>query len=154
MRLSLLSMAAFLIVAGACARRPPATVAPPPAPAPIAAPVPTPEALALRAAEPWLRLVDNGQYLESWDDAATAFKAAITRDAWQSAVSAAVGPLGKLKSRNLGSSQYTENLPGAPAGKYVVLQYNSAFTEGSAVETVVLVLDTDRSWRVSGYFVQ
>ena len=123
-------------------------------PAPDVAPAPTPEGLALAAAEPWLLLVDNGLYGESWDDASTAFKAAITRDAWKSAVTEAVGPLGRLKSRTLGSSQYTENLPGAPPGKYVVMQYNGDFADGAAIETVVLVLDTDRKWRVTGYFVR
>ena len=154
MRLSLPCMAVLAIFAAACARRPADTPAPAPTSAPPAAPAQTPEGLARAAAEPWLLLIDNGQYGESWDLAATGFKSAITRDGWESAVTAAIGPLGRFKSRTLGSSQYTEKLPGAPPGKYVVMQYNGVFAEGAAVETVVLVLDTDRKWRVSGYFVQ
>ncbi len=154
MRLSLPCIAALGILAAACARHPAATSAPAPTAAPAAAVAPTPEGLARAAAEPWLLLIDNGQYGESWDMAATGFKTVITRDGWQSAVTAAIGPLGSLKSRTLGSAQYTEKLPGAPPGKYVVMQYNGVFAEGAAVETVVLVLDTDSKWRVSGYFVQ
>ncbi len=34
-------------------------------------------------------------------------------------------PLGALVSRKLTSAEYREELPGAPAGQYVVLQYDS-----------------------------
>ncbi|MGI9076736.1 MAG: DUF4019 domain-containing protein [Gemmatimonadaceae bacterium] len=154
MRLALFGTATAVILAVACARRPPAPSEPAPSPAVAVAPAPTSEDLARAAAEPWLLLLDNGHYGESWDKAATAFRAAITRDDWQSAVIAAIEPLGGLKSRTLGSSQYTERLPGAPPGKYVVMQYNAVFSERAAVETVVLVMDTDGKWKVSGYFVR
>ena len=154
MRLPHPCVAALVILSATCARRPSDIPAPAPSPAAAVAATPSPEALARATANLWLRLIDGAEYGESWDEAATAFKAAITRDGWQSAVTAAIGPLGTHKSRTLGSSQYTESLPGAPPGKYVVLQYNGVFAEGAAVETVVLVLDTDRKWRVSGYFVQ
>jgi hypothetical protein len=63
--------------------------------------------------------------------------------------------LGRLVSRKLKSRQYTEQIPGVPDGKYVVIQYDSVFEQkASAVETVTPMVDFDGAWRVSGYFVK
>jgi hypothetical protein len=114
-----------------------------------------PEAAAQAAAESWLKLVDAGHYDESWDQAATIFKGAVTRDQWKQAVSGVRAPLGQVLSRTVKSRQYAEHLPGAPDGKYVVLQYQTAFAnKASATETVTPMLDDDGAWRVSGYFVK
>jgi hypothetical protein len=44
---------------------------------------------------------------------------------------------------------------GAPAGKYVILEYATVFERRSAaVETVVPVLDSDGTWRVLAFFVR
>jgi hypothetical protein len=53
------------------------------------------------------------------------------------------------------SWEYAEKLPGAPEGKYVVIQYETVFeNRASAVETVTPMLDPDGVWRVSGYFIR
>jgi hypothetical protein len=63
--------------------------------------------------------------------------------------------VGALVSRKLKSAQYATSLPGAPSGKYVVIQYDSVFQNKSdAVETVTPMLDKDGQWRVSGYFIR
>lgn len=114
-----------------------------------------PEEAAKTSAESWLALVDQQKYSESWDQAAKLFKGAVTKAQWQTAAGAARGPLGKLISRKIRSSQYTETLPGAPDGRYVVLRYDSVFEKKSqAVETITPMADPDGSWRVSGYFIQ
>jgi len=113
------------------------------------------EDAAQAAAEPWLALVDAEQYGESWEQAAALFKAAVTREQWVQAASGVRGPLGELKSRKITSRKYTEQLPGAPDGKYVVLQFDAAYeNKASAVETVTPMLDDDGVWRVSGYFIK
>jgi hypothetical protein len=115
----------------------------------------TPEEAAKGAADAWLALVDQGQYGESWDQAAKAFKAAVTRDKWKDAATAARGPLGKVVSRKLKSRQLTDSLPGAPAGRYVVIEYDTEFEKKpSAVEIVTPMTDPDGAWRVSGYFIR
>jgi predicted SnoaL-like aldol condensation-catalyzing enzyme len=64
-------------------------------------------------------------------------------------------PLGKVVSRKAYSKKYSESLPGAPDGKYVVIQYESSFEKKkAAVETVTAALDEDGRWRVSGYFMK
>jgi hypothetical protein len=41
-------------------------------------------------------------------------------------------PLGKIISRTVKSAVYTTNLPGAPDGQYVVIQYESSFEHKKA----------------------
>jgi hypothetical protein len=123
--------------------------------APDARPAETREDAAQAAAASWLKLVDAGQYEESWEQAAALFKKALTSAKWKEAVGPVREPLGAVTSRKVKSRQYTEQLPGAPDGKYVVIQYDTVFAnKASAVETVTPMLDTDGIWRVSGYFVR
>jgi hypothetical protein len=114
-----------------------------------------PEDLAQAAAESWLKLTDAGDADASWEQAAKLFKAAITKAGWAQALGGVRPPLGKLVSRQLTSRQYTERVPGAPDGKYVVIQYDSSFEHKAAgVETITPMLDSDGQWRVSGYFIR
>lgn len=114
-----------------------------------------PEEEAQEAAEAWLELVDNELYEESWAQASELFKGAITAEGWRQAVSGARKPLGALVSRKLKSRTYTKQLPGAPDGEYVVIQYDAVFeNKASAVETVTPMLDPDGVWRVSGYYIR
>jgi uncharacterized protein YdhG (YjbR/CyaY superfamily) len=94
-------------------------------------------------------------YETSWDQAAALFKKSITKDQWKQAAAAAREPLGALTSRKVKSREYTEKIPGAPDGKYVILQYDSVFEKkASAIETVVAMVDPDGAWRTSGYFIR
>ena len=110
---------------------------------------------AQKNAESWLGLVDNGDYAGSYDRASSTFKAALTKDKWVDTSKAVRSPLGKLVSRTLQNAQYTTQLPGAPDGQYVVVQYQSSFENKKvAVETVILQLEKDGQWKVSGYFIK
>ena len=110
---------------------------------------------AKKSAESWLAVVDKGDYAASYDEAASIFKLAITKEDWLQKVRAARGPLGKMISRKLKRMQYETTLPGAPDGEYVVVQYDTSFeNKRSAVETITPTLDKDGQWRVSGYFIR
>lgn len=114
-----------------------------------------PEAIATREAKAWLALVDEGKVGESWDGAAKLFKGAVTRDGWTAAVAAARGPLGKLVSRTVKSAKLATTLPGAPDGKYVVIQFDTTFEKKKkAIETVTPMQEADGSWKVSGYYIK
>ena len=107
------------------------------------------------AAQTWLATVDDGQYAQSWDQASELFRKAITQDKWVSALENVRKPLGKLVSRAVISAQTTTNLPGAPDGQYVVMQFNTSFTnKQSAVETVTFMLEKDGKWKAAGYFIK
>jgi hypothetical protein len=113
------------------------------------------ENLAVRASQAWLVLVDAGNYQASWQQAASYFKNAVDKDQWESSMIAYRQPLGNALSRKIISKKYTQSLPGAPDGEYVVIQYRSAFeNKASAIETVTPMLDTDGNWRVSGYYIK
>ena len=107
------------------------------------------------AAEPWLALLDAGEYEKTWDEASKAFKTSTTKEKWAEASKGLRDPLGKLVSRKLFSAKYTDKIPHAPQGKYVILQYDTAFEKkGMTIETVTPMLDPDGAWRVSGYYVK
>jgi hypothetical protein len=114
-----------------------------------------PETAATKAALAWLALVDQGKNGDSWDAAAAIFKGAVTRDKWVESVTAVRRPLGKVVSRKLGSAKFATALPGAPDGKYVVIQFATSFEQKKkAVETITPTQEPDGSWKVSGYFVR
>lgn len=113
------------------------------------------EEQALAAAQAWLAFVDQGYYSESWEAAALYFKQAITKDKWEQALTAVRKPLGQMLSRKLESKTYTQSLPGAPDGEYVVIQFAASFkNKKSAIETVTPMLEKDGKWRISGYYIK
>ena len=113
------------------------------------------EAAAVAAAKAWLTLIDDGKYGDSWEAAAAYFKGAITKKYWQQTLTAVRKPLGVLISREVRSKAYTQSLPGAPDGEYLVIQFNTSYeNKKSAVETVTPMRDSDGTWRVSGYYIK
>jgi hypothetical protein len=107
------------------------------------------------AALAWLALTDSGQYAESWQEASSFFRAAITSEDWVNALSGPRGAFGGLQSRARSSAQYATTLPGAPDGEYVVFEFSASFeNKANAVETVTAMKDLDGAWRVGGYFVR
>lgn len=113
------------------------------------------EQAAITASSAWLSLVDGENYIESWNQAAGLFKAALTKEQWQTAVKTVRAPLGKVMVRKLKSKEYTKTLPGVPDGEYVVIQYETMFEKKqSAIETITPMLDKDGNWRVSGYYIK
>ena len=107
------------------------------------------------AAKSWLVLVDDGKYGQSWDAAASLFKAAVTKAGWEKAVKGVRAPLGALKARKVKSATFARTLPGAPDGEYVVIQFDAQFeNKAAAIETVTPMKDKDGTWRVSGYYIK
>ncbi len=113
------------------------------------------EKAALAAAEKWLLLVDAGNYGHSWREASGYFKNFVTEKQWMESLNAAREPLGKVISREVESKKYKKSLPGAPDGEYVVIKFLSSFVNKKfAVETVILAVEKDGMWRLSGYYIK
>lgn len=113
------------------------------------------ESAAIAAAEAWLKLVDEGKYMDSWRQAAEYLKAAVKPDQWEQSMRAFRQPLGGTVSRALKSKNYATSLPGAPDGEYVVIQYETSFeNKKSTIETITPVVEKDGMWRVSGYYIK
>ena len=116
---------------------------------------PEAEKAAVKAAETWLALVDNGKYGESWDEAASLFKNAITQEKWVQTIEGTRPSFGNPVSREVNSATYKTSLPGAPDGEYVIIQFKTKFeNKANAIETVTPMKDKDGVWRVSGYYIK
>ncbi len=108
-----------------------------------------------RAARPWLALVDEGRYGESWDSAAVVFRGAVTRSDWGGAVREGRAPFEPFGARELLGSAYQTQLPNAPPGAYVVIQFRTKAGKGrTVIETVTPAKEKDGRWRVAGYYVR
>ena len=113
------------------------------------------ETVAVAEAEQWLSLVDAGKYEQSWKEAAEYFRNAVSQEKWELSLLAVRSPLGKLISREVKSTKYKTSLPGAPDGEYVIILFDTSFSnKKSAIETVTPMLEKDGSWRVSGYYIK
>ena len=113
------------------------------------------EKAATDAAPPWLALVDSGQYAESWFQASSDFRGAASKEQWIHALNTVRAPLGKLVSRQLKSASYTTKLPHARPAEYVVLQYDTNYEKAPGMlEVVVMVMEKNGVWKLSGYFIK
>lgn len=113
------------------------------------------EDAAVTVASSWLAVVDAGSYDQSWTQAATYFQSAVNREQWHQAMKSVRQPLGDTVSRAVMRATYTTELPGAPDGEYVVIQFDTSFeNKRNAVETVTPMRDADGTWRVAGYFIK
>jgi len=110
---------------------------------------------ATTAAQAWLGLLDDQEFDESWRMAGELLKVAVAQEEWTAKLSVTLGPLGKKTSRGVRSSEYSTTMPGAPDGEYVLLQFDTSFeNKQSAVETVVMMKESDGLWRTSGYYIR
>lgn len=113
------------------------------------------EKKAIESAEAWLKLIDQAEYGKAWDASAEYLRNAVSKEDFAKSLAAVRKPLGKLKSRELKSKQYATSLPGAPDGEYVVIQFKTVFENKKAtIKTITPMLDKDKKWRSSGYFIK
>lgn len=64
-------------------------------------------------------------------------------------------PMGKLVSRTAKTVKETTTVPGAPDGRYFIMEFESTFeSKQSATETVTFRLEKDGQWKAAGYFIR
>lgn len=113
------------------------------------------EAVAIAAVDKWFKVVDKGNYDQSWKDGSELFRGAITKEQWSQALSGLRKPLGNLKKREITSKKYSTKLPGVPDGQYYTFEYKTSYlNKEESIETVTAMLDKDGKWRVAGYFLK
>lgn len=109
---------------------------------------------AVNSAKEWLVLIDTRKYSESWDNAASIFQKAMPKEKWVETLNGLLPSYGKVIQREEISSKYFTELPGAPDGEYVVIQFNTSFeNKKNCIETVTPMKD-DGKWKVSGYYIK
>lgn len=114
---------------------------------------PVPQAQA--AVSQWLALLDKDQFAESWEQSATLLRQSVPQSKWQEAMTGIRTSLGSAVSRKLKSADFKSSLPGAPDGEYVVIQYETRYTnKAAAIETITPMKEKDGSWHVSGYYIR
>lgn len=112
-------------------------------------------AKALEVAQAWLGVMDRGEYSQGWDAAADYLKKSTERREFVKSVTRIRKLVGPVKARDIDSKEFATSLPGAPAGQYVILVYKTEFADRpDAVETIIMALEKDKKWRVSGYNIQ
>lgn len=121
----------------------------------LAAQAVTAEPAAREAAEKWLAMVEAGDFQASWDEAGEMFREGTTAQAWARQAADGQQRIGEVVARELAEQHAVTDPPDAPPAEYVFLRYHSQFSvAGPALETVVLIREVERGWRVIGYFVQ
>lgn len=108
---------------------------------------------AKQAAQEWLTLLDADQFEATWQEGASFFKSQIDAEGWAQRIRSAHSTLDSLRSRSLVAARYTESLPNAPAGEYVIAQYRATYGTQKTVETVSLKKEQGE-WRVAGYVIR
>ena len=109
----------------------------------VAAAMPTPD----DRARQWLTLIDDGNFVQSWNEAAPAFKKSHSAAAWTSQATALRTPLGAVVSRDLKSVDLSRS-------RVAQVRYDTSFAHKSgAVETVTLAFGNG-AWAVNGYSIK
>lgn len=106
------------------------------------------------AAAGWLALIDDGNYQESWSQAASAVQDAVTLADWRGSLQKIREPLNPLGDRKLLDSRTMTDPPGAPAGEYVFLHFRTPASEDRTVTETVVMLKEGDDWKGVGYFIQ
>lgn len=106
------------------------------------------------AAKEWLKIVDVGEYVESWQKSDAFLKSQLTQTESSAALTGVRTPLGQVRSRSeLGAKEYS-SLPGVPDGEYLVIQFQTEFqNKTSATETLTLSKSSG-DWLPVGYFIK
>lgn len=109
---------------------------------------------AVEAIQSWLVLIDDGKFIQSWEETGSLFKNQIPDSQWVKTMENSRKPFGKVISRKVKSAQFKKSLPGVPDGQYVVAVFKTEFeNKKQAVETVSATNEI-KQWKVVGYFIR
>ena len=106
------------------------------------------------ATKAWLRLVDSGNWDQSWSSGGTIFKSQMPMAAWTDANQKFRVPLGAVSSRTLKQITRLSSIQGLPDGEYEVLQFQTSFATKSGATEIVFLVHESSGWKVANYGVQ
>ncbi len=105
------------------------------------------------AAMDFLQLVDAGDYETARKEGASLLKEKVTLNDWIARLAGVQSRLGPVIKRKQIEASYSTTARNSPEGEYVMLTYTSNFKQKVGVsETIIVMLDKNRGWRVAGYF--
>lgn len=108
---------------------------------------------ATAAAVEFFKLVDAGEYETARKEGATLLKERETLNGWIAKLNGVKETLGPVMGREQVEASYSTSAKDSPDGEYVMITYKSQFKQRVDVsETVIVMIDKNRGWRVAGYF--
>lgn len=114
---------------------------------------PEAEQAARAASQPWLELLDAGDYAGAWEAAGPLFREMEDRDSWIAKAEEYRAPLGAFEAREPQDTTYIANPWSAPAGAYAAVVYDSRWERGAIYEIVTMQQQPDGAWLAAGYDV-
>jgi len=106
------------------------------------------------AAASWLALLDKGNYGESWDQADALFRLTVPKRDWTALMEKIRKPLGRVISREILDQRVAADPQGLPPGDYMVLIYNTSFSNKSSAHELVTLKQENKKWKVLTYQVK
>lgn len=105
------------------------------------------------AAMDFLQLIDNGEFETARKEGAELLKQKVTLNGWIAKLDGVQTTLGSVIDREQIDVSYSTTAKDSPDGEYVMLTFNSKYKRKIDVkETIIVMLDKNRGWRVAGYF--
>lgn len=138
-------LAMSLVLAALLVPASPLSVLPAAAPAPVLA-AETDAAAAARAAEDFLKLVDESRWAESHAATGAEFRRLNTLAVWSEVSERVRPPLGKVLTRDLVGNEW---VPAPPAG-YRLIKFRSAYANGTQQTESLSLAWEDGAWKVAG----
>jgi hypothetical protein len=107
---------------------------------------------AIEGAKAWLSLIDNGNSDQSWNQSSAYFQSHVPKAQWAATVKQVRDIFGHVLYRSFSHREQQSSLPGAPAGRYVVLHFIMDGNRHRGFETVTMMIQGD-AWLVTGYYI-
>lgn len=112
------------------------------------------EKQALQAAESWLSLIEKSKFSKSWDACSPFFQENFPKETWTRTMDSTFSILGKVEKRELFQSNFYTELPNAPEGEYVIIQFKTKFKKrDEQVTETIIPKKVGDEWKVVSYFV-
>lgn len=110
------------------------------------------ETAMLTATKNWLNLLDQADYQNAWQQAATVVQQAISLEKWQAVMRETRLPLGQLKHRKIKQISPVKDLPNLPQGEYYLVIYETELSKPVTVqETLITQKTSENSWPILTY---
>ncbi len=105
-------------------------------------------------ADAWLALIDDLEYIASYQKASELLHDQIDEVAWIQKMKSTHGPLRGLVSRAPQMREFKTALPNMPKGEYIIITYGSKYLQADdVVETVVFAKAEDGVWQAADYTI-
>ena len=111
------------------------------------------EEAVIRPAKIWLKLLDEGQFSQSWQITNKTFKNDVSEKRWIIGMEYMRAPFGNALSREIEFCRFEEYDADAGYHRKALIKFQTTFEDGSATEEFVELRFDGDLWRVSAYYL-